>query len=138
MKLERFDFSGGLFDMEPARVLIVSESPDRRNFLEYHVRSHQMTTVSYLNILAARKAVSVDVFAMVVVDLSIPVEPKLALVKEACHHQPGAQVIVITLGKEDYLREKGSLSGLTSVSSIASIDSFPDKLGELEVTEGSA
>lgn len=29
--------------MEGSRVLIVSDSPDRRNFLEYYVRSHNMS-----------------------------------------------------------------------------------------------
>ncbi len=114
--------------MEHARVLIVSESPDRRNFLEYYVRSHNMSPICYLNIMAARKAVSSDPFSMVVVDLSIPIEPKLALVKATCHHQPDAKVITVEKGK--YLKKSGAFFGLSSVDSIDSIRSFPDKLAE--------
>ena len=66
--------------------------------------------------MAARKAVSLDPFSMVVVDLSIPVEPKLTLVKETCHHQPDAKVI--TLEKENYLKKSGAFFEFSSVDSI--------------------
>ena len=66
--------------------------------------------------MAARKAVSLDPFSMVVVDLSIPVEPKLTLVKETCHHQPDAKVI--TLEKENYLKKSGAFFGFSSVDSM--------------------
>ena len=114
--------------MEHPRVLIVSDSSDRRNFLEYHVRSHKMSPICYPNIMAARKAVRSDPFFMVVVDLSIPIEPKLALVKETCRQQPEARVI--TLEKEEYLKKTGVFLGFSSVDSIDSIKSFPDKLVE--------
>lgn len=114
--------------MKYARVLIVSDAPDRRNFLEHHVRSRKMSPVIYLNIMAARKAVRLDTFSMVVVDLSIPIEPKLALVKETCRYQPDTKVI--TLEKENFLRSSGVLAGYSSVDSIGSLRSFPDKLSE--------
>ena len=119
--------------MEHSRVLVVSDSPDRRNFLEYHIRRHNLATVCYPNIMSAKKSVRLDLFFMVVVDLSIPVESKLTLVKETCDHQPDAQVI--TIGKTEYLEKSGILSSLASVVSLDSIESFPDRLGSY-VTEG--
>jgi hypothetical protein len=114
------------FEMENNRVLIVSESPDRRNFLAYHVKFQHLTPVWYPNILSAVKAIRLDPFFMVVVDLSLPVEPKLALVQEAYHHQLDPRVI--TIEKQDYLRNTGVLSPFPCAVSIDSIESFPEQL----------
>lgn len=112
--------------MKNNRVMIVSDSPDRRNFLEYHLKRHGLAAVRYPNIMSAVKAIKSDPFFMVVVDLSLPIEPKLSLVRETYHCQPDAQVI--TIEKEEYLKNTGALSSFSSVVSIDSIDSFPDKL----------
>ena len=58
----------------------------------------------------------------------IPIEPKLALVRETYHHQPDAGVI--TIEKVGYLKRTGALSSFSSVVSIDSIESFPDKLAD--------
>ena len=112
--------------MENRRILIVSDSPDRRNFLEYYARRHSLIPIQYPNIMSARKAVRLDPFCMVVVDLSIPLEPKLTLVKETCRFQQNAQVV--TIEKSEYLEKSGALSSFSSVFSLDSLDSFPEKL----------
>jgi len=115
--------------MENNRVLIVSDSPDRRYFLEYHARRNNLAPIQYPNIMSTRKAVRLDPFCMVVVDLSIPVEPKLVLVKEACQFQRDARIM--TIEKSEYLKKTGVLSSFSSFSSLVkidSLDSFPDEL----------
>lgn len=112
--------------MKNNRVLIVSDSPHRRNFLEYHLKYHNLAPIRYPNIMSAIKAIKSDPFFMVVVDLSLPVEPKLSLVRETYHYQPDAQVI--TIEKEEYLKNTGALSSFSSAVSIDSIESFSDKL----------
>ena len=114
--------------MKNNRILIVSDSPDRRYFLEYHAKRHRLAPIQYLNIMSVRKALRLDPFCMVVVDLSIPVEPKLIMVKEACRFQQDA--LVITIGKLEYLEKSGELSSLSSLVKIGSIYSFPDELRE--------
>jgi DNA-binding NtrC family response regulator len=114
--------------MADNRILIVSDSRDRHCFLEYHARRHGLTPIGYPNIMAARKAVRLEPFCMVVVDLSIPLEAKLALVKEACQYQENARVM--TIGKSAYLKETGVLSYFPSVFSVNSIDSFVGRLKE--------
>jgi DNA-binding NtrC family response regulator len=112
--------------MKTNRVLIVSDSPDRRNFLEYHVKCHDLKPIWYPNTLSAVMAIQSDPFFMVIVDLSLPIEPKLSLVRETYHYQPNAQVI--TIEKEEYLKKTGILSSFSSVVNIDSMDSFPDTL----------
>jgi hypothetical protein len=63
---------------------------------------------------------------MVVVDLSLPVEPKLTLVKEVSYYQPDAQIM--TIGKVEYIKDIGVLSSLLSIASIDSIEIFPNTL----------
>ena len=112
--------------MENKRILIVSDSPDRHYFLEYYARRHRLAPIQYPNIMSARKAVRLDPFCMVVVDLSIPLESKLDLVKEACRFQQDARVI--TIEKLEYLEKTGELSSLSSLVKINSLYSFPDEL----------
>ncbi len=114
--------------MENNRVLIVSDNPDRRNFLQYHVRGCRMIPVWYPNIFSAGKAIANDSFTMIVVDLSIPVHLKVNIVRESCNHHPGIKVI--TVGKKAYLEKTAVLSGCPSVMSLDSIESFPEKLAE--------
>jgi len=109
-------------------VLIISDSPDRRNFLRYHITCQNLKPLWYPNILSARKAIREDPFSMVVVDLSLPVEPKLTLMKEVSYYQPDAQII--TIGKVKHLKGMGTLPSLSSIESIDSIETFPDRLGD--------
>ena len=117
--------------VEQSKVLIVSDNPDRYEFLHCHIKHHYLSPIWYPNILSARKAVRSIPFFMVVVDLSLPIESKLTLIRETCHYQPDAQVI--TIGKTKYLKKTGALSFLLSVVSIDSIYLFPDKLGVYSV-----
>ena len=114
--------------MENGRVLIVSDNPDRRNFLHYYIKDYGMTPVWYPNIFSAKKAIAIDPFSMIVVDLSIPLNTKLIFVKESCDHNP--KIKVITVGKKGYLEKTAVLSGCPSVISLDSIESFPKKLAE--------
>ena len=114
--------------MAHGRVLIVSDSPDRRNFLQYYVRHHGMTPIWYPNIFAARKALNIDPFIIVVVDLSIPVESKMSLIREAFNQHPS--ISVMTLGKRAYGEKNISWSPDSPIIYVDSIDSFPEKLAE--------
>ena len=67
--------------VEQSNVLIVSDNPDRCEFLHYHIKCHYLSPIWYPNILSARKAVRSMPFSMVVVDLSLPIESKLTLYK---------------------------------------------------------
>ena len=125
--------------MKPNRALIISDDLDRRNFLHYHMRCHYLTPIWYPNIMSAVMAVRQGFFSMVVVDISIPIEPKLTLVREVYCRQPGIQVI--TIGKEEYLKKTRVFSSFLSVVNINSIELFPDRLRiamfmeSLEVTD---
>jgi DNA-binding NtrC family response regulator len=112
--------------MERNRVLIVCDDSPRRKFIEQKLTHHNLKPVSYPNFLSARKAITSDSFVMIVVDLSMPIEQKLVLVREACTSQPDAQVI--TLEKLEYIKDTGVLSSFPSVISLASIESFSDEL----------
>jgi DNA-binding NtrC family response regulator len=112
--------------MERSRVLIVCDDSPRRKFIEQKLTHHNLKPVSYPNFLSARKAITSDSFVMIVVDLSMPIEQKLVLVREACTSQPDAQVI--TLEKLEYIKDTGVLSSFPSVISLASIESFSDEL----------
>jgi DNA-binding NtrC family response regulator len=112
--------------VKDGRVLVVSDSPDRKHFLSHHIRSHGMHPISYPNYLSAMHALEVDEFAMVVVDLSMPVEGKLELVKRAAKLAENPRVIVI--GKTQYLEESGVLAALTSIEKLPGIQGFPEYL----------
>lgn len=112
--------------MERNRVLIVCDDSPRRKFIEQKLTHHNLKPVSYPNFLSARKAITSDPFALIVVDLSMPIEQKLVLVREGCTSQPDAQVI--TLEKLEYIKDTGVLSSFPSVISLASIESFSDEL----------
>lgn len=124
--------------MEGNSALVVSDSFDRRDFLAYYLKHLGMKPIWYPSIMGAMKAVRVDSFSMVVIDLLLPVEPKLTLINDANHYQPNTQIM--TIGKKEYLKQSGVLSPFPSVVSIDSIESFPDKLnvamfvGSFEVT----
>ena len=110
------------------RVLIVSDSPDRRHFLQYYVKHQGMTPIWYPNIFAARKALNSDPFIMVVVDLSIPVESKISLINEVSSQHPSLHII--TLGKRAYSEKNISFSSDSPIICVDSIDSFPEKIAE--------
>ena len=116
--------------MEPGRVLVISDSADRRNFLQYYIKDKGMKPIWYPNLFAARKAVSVDSFSMIVVDLSIPLNMKLDFVRDSCANHPETKVI--TIGKRGFLETNAALLASSSVTSLDSIESFPEKLHEYD------
>jgi len=105
------------------RVLIVSDSYDRKAFLEYHVMKTNLRPVWYPNILASRKAARLDPFAMVIVDLGIPVLPKLALIEDCTKYQEEA--LLVSIGKIEYLEKEGRLGQISRLISLSSIESVP-------------
>ena len=107
-------------------VLIVSDYFDRFEFIQYHVSRQFMSPVCYSNILAAREAVRVDDFSVVIIDLTLPLESKLLLIKEVCFYQP--DTIVITIGKEKYLETSEMFSSFPLIDHIDSIYRLPDRL----------
>ena len=109
--------------MEKKRVLIVSDTPDRKAFLEFHVKTMGLQPVWYPNILAARMAIRNDPFALTLVDLTIPLEPKLTLIKDCIHSQKDG--MVVSIGKTEYLDKKKPLWEADSVVSLSSIESVP-------------
>ena len=112
--------------MEDARVLVVSDHPDRINFLNYHIRSCRLRPISYPNYRAATNALKADAFGTVVVDLTLPVDSKIALLKTACVHQKNARIMAI--GKTLYLQNAGVLERSGSVEQLSSIQEFPERL----------
>ena len=109
--------------MKKLRALIVTDSPDRKNFLEYHIKTQDLRPIYYPNIMSARMAVKSDPFSLVIVDLSIPVEPKLALIKECLESQP--DTMVISIGKIEFLNSQKLLPKVPNVVSLESIESVP-------------
>jgi len=109
--------------MERRKVLIVSDSPDRKAYLEFQVRSFHLQPVWYPNILAARMAVRKDSFLLALVDLAIPLEPKLALIQEYLQWQK--EGIVVTIGKREYLDKKKPVPEADSITKLSSIESIP-------------
>ena len=115
--------------MESNRVLIVSDSPDRRNFLAYHINHYGMAPVWYQNIFAAAKAVKNDPFSMIVADLLMPLDTKIHLIKKTSDLYP--EMKVMTIGKREYLDKTEILAGCSSVMQLNSIESFPETLWQM-------
>ncbi|MCF8128845.1 MAG: hypothetical protein K9N10_10040 [Deltaproteobacteria bacterium] len=109
--------------MENTRLLIVSDSPDRVNYLKHHIQLHHMRPIRYPNQGSAMHALKVDSFQMVVVDLTLPIDNKIELLKTACNLQKNAKIIAI--GKTQYLEKACVLSDFPSVEQLSSIQEFP-------------
>ena len=71
-------------------------------------------------------ALKADAFDTVVVDLTLPVDTKLELIRKACVHQKNARIMAI--GKMLYLQNAGVLEGLGFVERLSSIQEFPERL----------
>jgi DNA-binding NtrC family response regulator len=112
--------------MENNRVLIVSDDSKRRKFIEYGIVRHKLEPVSYPNFLSVRKALQLDPFFMVIVDMQMPIEQKLALVQEAVKSQQEATVV--TIEKKEYLESVGFIESFPSVVVVDSMASFPGAL----------
>ena len=110
----------------PNSVLIVSDYFERFEFIQYHVIRQFMSPVWYSNILAARKAIRIDAFSIVIIDLSLPLESKLKLAKEVCLYQP--DTIVITIGKTKYLEISDVFASFPLIDHMDSIYWLPDRL----------
>ncbi len=108
--------------VEEIRALIICDGPDRVNYLSHHLRSHHVKPIRYPNHGAASHALRKDSFGMVIVDLSLPIENKIELVKMACVHQKNASVIAI--GKTLYLKKAGVLNDFPSVKLLPDIREF--------------
>ncbi len=119
--------------MGNTRVLIVSDSSDRVNYLKHHVQAHHMKPIRYPNHGSAMHALKVDSFAMVVVDLTLPIDHKIELIKAACALQKEARIIAI--GKIQYLEKACVLSDFPSVEQLSSIQEFPKRLGTKDLAE---
>ncbi|MCP4576308.1 MAG: hypothetical protein GY846_08500 [Deltaproteobacteria bacterium] len=119
--------------MENTRVLIVSDAPDRTHYLSHHIRLHHMKPIHYPNHGSTIHALKADSFNMVVVDLTLPIDSKIELIKAACVHQKDAKVLAI--GKTLYLEKAGVLNDFPSVEQISSIQEFPENLTTQELSE---
>jgi len=120
-------------NLENTRVLIVSDSPDRVNYLKHHIEFHHMKPIRYPNHGSAMHALKVDSFHMVVVDLTLPIDHKIELIKAACTLQKNAKIIAI--GKNQYLEKAGVLDDSPSVELIPDIQGFPQNLASQESSE---
>jgi len=108
------------------RVLIVSDSPDRVNYLKHHIQLNQMKPIRYPNHGSAMHALKMDSFAMVVVDLTLPIDSKIELLKAACKLQQKAKIIAI--GKTQYLEKAGVLDDFPTVEKMPDIQKFRGKI----------
>lgn len=119
--------------MENTHVLIVCDTPDRTHYLSHHIRLHGMKPIRYPNHLSALHALKVDAFGMVVVDLTLPVDTKIELIKAGCMCQKSARILAI--GKTLYLEEAEVLNDVPSVEQISNIQDFPDYLAKQEFSK---
>lgn len=119
--------------MKDTRVLIVSDAPDRTHYLSHHIQLHHMKPIRYPNHGSAIHALETDSFSMVVVDLTLPIDSKIGLIKAACIHQKEAKVLAI--GKTLYLKKAGVLNDFPSVEQISNIQEFPENLAAQESPE---
>ena len=109
--------------MDKERVLIVTDSPDRKAFLEFHLKKLDLYPIWYPNILAARMATKCDPFVLVLVDLGIPVEPKISFIKDCLELQPHTPVV--SIGKIHYLEKERPLPQLPHMISLSTIELVP-------------
>lgn len=107
------------------RVLIVSDDPHRLNSLVQKVRQEGMVPVNYLNIMAARFAAQKDEFALLLIDLTLPLEPKLGLVRRYITREDASPVVVI--GKGEYLEQSGALDSLKGIKLVSDL---PEVMGK--------
>jgi ActR/RegA family two-component response regulator len=120
-------------NLENTRVLIVSDSPDRVNYLKHHIEFHHMKPIRYPNHGSAMHALKVDSFHMVVVDLTLPIDSKIEVLKAACNLQKSAKIIAI--GKTRYIEKAGVLDDFPTVELIPDIQGFPQNLAPQESSE---
>jgi DNA-binding response OmpR family regulator len=114
--------------VKETRVLIICDSPDRVNYLSHHLKSQHMKPIRYPNHGSSLHALKEDSFGMVIVDLTLPMENKIELIKTACAHRKDARIIAI--GKTLYLEKTGLLNEFPSVERIPGIQEFPGCLAE--------
>ena len=88
--------------MTKQRALVISDDPVRNEYLFNELKNKGFYPVSYLNIFAYRKAVESDDFKIIVADLSMPIEPKLDIIKRGAKRHPRPRLI--TIGKYEYLK----------------------------------
>ncbi len=119
--------------MEDLRVLVISDSPVRVNYLSQHVRLQKMKPVRYPNNGATMHAMKVDSFFMVVVDLTLPIDQKLALLKAACVLQKDARCIAI--GKSAYLEKTNLIKEFPAIVRLPHMDRFPEELAAQKPAE---
>ncbi len=110
-------------------VLIVSDYFEKFDFIQNHLIWQSLLPVRYHNIWAAKKNVKNNIFSMMVIDLSLPIEPKLDLIKEIYFYQP--DTLIITIGKLSFLNKTGVLSYIPNLLSIDSLYSFPYEIKTL-------
>ncbi len=117
--------------MDNLPALVISDGPDRINFLNHHIRSHGIKPLRYPNHGSAMHALKVDAFSVVVVDLTLPVDQKIGLLKAACELQKHAAVFAI--GKTPFLKDTGMLKDFPSLNPVPDIKQFPEMLAAQEI-----
>lgn len=110
-------------------VLVISDYFDKFDFIQNHLIWQSLIPVWYYNIRAVKKHVKHNTFPMVIIDLSLPIESKLELIKEIYSYQ--SETIIMTIGKVSFLDKTGALSYIPGLLSIDSLYSFPDELETL-------
>ncbi len=104
------------------RVLIVSDDPQRLNSIVQKVRGEGMVPIHYLNIMAARLAAQKDNFFLVIIDLTLPLEPKLGLIRIYAGRDDHSPIVVI--GKGEYLATSGALDGVEGIKRFEGLEDF--------------
>ncbi len=112
--------------MSEDRVLVICDNPHRKHYLEHHIRVCGLYPIWYPNIMAAHLAIRADRFRMLIVDLGIPVEPKINLIKETMGKQAG--IPIITIGKIEYLESTNPFPSYMDLIKLSSIEAFPELL----------
>jgi DNA-binding NtrC family response regulator len=110
--------------MKRQKALVITEDISRREFLNQQLEKLGYYPVWYPNIFAYRKAIELEEIKMVIADLSMPIEPKIDIIKRGAKKEP--QPKLITIGKQDYLKSSKVLADYPMVLSIDNIQDFPE------------
>ena len=112
-------------------VLVISDYFEKFDFIQNHLIWQSLIPAWYYNIRSVEKYLKHNSFSMVIIDLSLPIESKLELIKNIYSYQP--DMVIMTIGKVSFLNKTGVLSHIPDLLSIDSLYSFPD---ELEILTG--
>ncbi len=119
--------------MEKKRILIVTEALDRKNYLEYHMAKMGLKSLWYPNLFSAMMSIQNDPMRIAVVDLILPVEPKLQFIFYILKERP--ELFIIVIGKTQYIKSNDLLPEIHTILLAQDIESVPGLIKGLLIKE---